>query len=284
MLRGKGMPSLQRSGRGDHRVLVNVAVPRQLTDEQRELLDRFEALSGEDTYRRDEGFFEKLKKRTPLTLPQARLDHRPAARGRRRRGPSCSSSSRTASRRSRATAGSRSRRTRTRPARSGSGRRSAALPPPTWRTTGRTAGAQFHKPVRVGRLWIGPPWEEPDADAIAVVIDPGRAFGTGGHPTTQLCLELLEAEERGSVLDVGCGSGVLSIAAAKLGFAPVLAFDFDPQAVEASERNAADNGVVDRRPPGRPARGRAARDRPRAREHRRRGRAGALVAAPARRA
>jgi len=61
VLRGKGMPSLQRSGRGDHRVLVNVAVPRRLTDEQRELLDRFEALSGEDTYRRDEGFFEKLR-------------------------------------------------------------------------------------------------------------------------------------------------------------------------------------------------------------------------------
>jgi ribosomal protein L11 methyltransferase len=79
---------------------------------------------------------------------------------------------------------------------------------------------------------------------VAVVIDPGRAFGTGGHPTTRLCLELLEAEERGSVLDVGCGSGVLSIAAAKLGFAPVLAFDFDPQAVEATERNAADNGVA----------------------------------------
>jgi molecular chaperone DnaJ len=61
VLRGRGMPSLQRSGRGDHRVLVNVAVPRHLTDEQRELLDRFESLSGEDTYRRDEGFFEKLR-------------------------------------------------------------------------------------------------------------------------------------------------------------------------------------------------------------------------------
>lgn len=102
---------------------------------------------------------------------------------------------------------------------------------------------QFHKPVRVGSLWIGPPWETPDGDATAVVIDPGRAFGTGGHPTTQLCLQLLEREERGSVLDVGCGSGVLSIAAAKLGFAPVRAFDFDPQAVEATRRNAADNGV-----------------------------------------
>ena len=102
---------------------------------------------------------------------------------------------------------------------------------------------QFHKPVRIGGLWIGPPWEEPDGDAIAVVIDPGRAFGTGGHPTTQLCLQLLESQPRGSVLDVGCGSGVLSIAAAKLGFAPVVAFDYDPQAVEATERNAADNGV-----------------------------------------
>ncbi|MGH3071301.1 MAG: 50S ribosomal protein L11 methyltransferase [Gaiellaceae bacterium] len=102
---------------------------------------------------------------------------------------------------------------------------------------------QFHRPVRAGSLWIGPPWERPDEDAIAVVIDPGRAFGTGGHPTTQLCLQLLERQARGSVLDVGCGSGVLAIAAAKLGFSPVLAFDFDPQAVEAAERNAAENGV-----------------------------------------
>jgi ribosomal protein L11 methyltransferase len=102
---------------------------------------------------------------------------------------------------------------------------------------------QFHRPVRVGALWIGPPWEEPDADSIAVAIDPGRAFGTGGHPTTQLCLELLESQERGSVVDIGCGSGVLSIAAAKLGFAPVLAFDYDPQAVEATEGNARANDV-----------------------------------------
>jgi ribosomal protein L11 methyltransferase len=103
---------------------------------------------------------------------------------------------------------------------------------------------QFHKPVRVGSLWIGPPWESPDYGATAVVIDPGRAFGTGGHPTTQLCLELLDREERGSVLDVGCGSGVLSIAAAKLGFDPIVAVDFDSQAVEATLRNAAENEVV----------------------------------------
>ena len=103
---------------------------------------------------------------------------------------------------------------------------------------------EFHKPVRVGTLWVGPPWEEPDPAAIAIVIEPGRAFGTGGHATTRLCLRLLEAEARGSVLDIGCGSGVLSIAAAKLGFGPVLAIDFDPQAVEATGRNAAENGVA----------------------------------------
>jgi len=108
-----------------------------------------------------------------------------------------------------------------------------------WENAWRT----FHRPVEVAGLWIGPPWERPSGLEHAVVIDPGRAFGTGGHPTTQLCLGLLAEEERGSVLDIGCGSGVLSIAAAKLGFEPVLAFDFDPQAVEATERNAADNGV-----------------------------------------
>jgi ribosomal protein L11 methyltransferase len=107
----------------------------------------------------------------------------------------------------------------------------------------------FHKPTRVGPLWVGPPWEEPDEGAVAVVIDPGRAFGTGAHPTTRLCLELLVGLPAGSLLDVGCGSGVVSIAAAKLGFRPVLAVDSDPQAIEATSRNAAANGVeVEARP------------------------------------
>ena len=103
---------------------------------------------------------------------------------------------------------------------------------------------QFHRPVRVGSLWVGPPWETPDEDAIAVVIDPGLAFGTGGHATTQLCLQFLQSADRGSLLDIGCGSGVLAIAAAKLGFDPIVAVDFDPQAVEATERNAVENDVV----------------------------------------
>jgi ribosomal protein L11 methyltransferase len=102
----------------------------------------------------------------------------------------------------------------------------------------------FHRPVRIGPLWVGPPWEQPEDDAIPVVIDPGRAFGTGAHATTRLCLELLADLPRGSLLDAGCGSGVLSIAAAKLGFGPVHAVDLDPQAIQATERNAAANGVT----------------------------------------
>jgi ribosomal protein L11 methyltransferase len=101
----------------------------------------------------------------------------------------------------------------------------------------------FHRPVRVGPLWIGPPWEDLPPDATAVVIEPGRAFGTGAHPTTQLCVELLLELERGSIVDLGCGSGVLSIAAAKLGYAPVLALDSDEHAVEATRANARANGV-----------------------------------------
>jgi len=102
---------------------------------------------------------------------------------------------------------------------------------------------QFHRPVRVGALWVGPPWAEPPADAATVVVDPGRAFGTGSHPTTRVCLELLQEVSPGSLLDVGCGSGVLSIGAAQLGYGPVLAIDLEEAAVEATRENAARNGV-----------------------------------------
>jgi ribosomal protein L11 methyltransferase len=103
----------------------------------------------------------------------------------------------------------------------------------------------FHRPVSAGGLWIGPPWETAPDPARAIVIDPGRAFGTGAHPTTRLCVELLaRSATRGALLDVGCGSGVLAIAAARLGYAPVHAVDVDPVAVETTRANAAANGVL----------------------------------------
>jgi len=99
----------------------------------------------------------------------------------------------------------------------------------------------YHRPIREGRIWVGPPWF--DAEEIAVVIDPGRAFGTGAHGSTRAALALLQELEPEPALDLGCGSGVLSIAALKLGFGPVHAFDIDPLAVSATAENAARNGV-----------------------------------------
>ena len=100
----------------------------------------------------------------------------------------------------------------------------------------------FHSGRTVaGRVWVGPPWEEPPPGLPAVVIDPGRAFGTGAHATTLLCLELLARQRPGPLLDLGCGSGVLALAAARLGHAPVLACDDDPDAVEVARENAARN-------------------------------------------
>ena len=104
------------------------------------------------------------------------------------------------------------------------------------------------EPMRVGeRLWIVPTWHEaPDAGAINVVLDPGAAFGTGSHPTTRLCLAWLEREIRpgDTVLDYGCGSGILAIAAMKLGAARAVAVDVDPLALEAARYNASRNAVA----------------------------------------
>ncbi len=102
----------------------------------------------------------------------------------------------------------------------------------------------FHRPLVLGdRLTVRPPWEPPGDTDLDVVIDPGQAFGTGAHATTTLCLEMMLAEPRteGSFVDVGCGSGVLAIAAARLGHAPVLALDYDPAAVTATVQNARRN-------------------------------------------
>jgi ribosomal protein L11 methyltransferase len=107
---------------------------------------------------------------------------------------------------------------------------------------------RFHVPLLLGgRLYVRPPWEQPAVrpGVHEVVIDPGQAFGTGTHPTTRLCLELmLELEPDGSFCDLGCGSGVLAIAASKLGFSPVSAFDADRAAVAATDSNARANAVL----------------------------------------
>lgn len=102
----------------------------------------------------------------------------------------------------------------------------------------------FHRPVRAGPFWVGPSWEGAPAEAVAIVIDPGLAFGTGAHATTRLCLEFLPELPLGALLDAGCGSGVLAVAAAKIGFGPVHALDDDPFAIETTRANAAANGVA----------------------------------------
>jgi ribosomal protein L11 methyltransferase len=102
-------------------------------------------------------------------------------------------------------------------------------------------------PIRISdRLWIVPSWHQaPDPLAVNLVLDPGMAFGTGSHPTTRLCLEWLEHEVAPgcSLLDYGCGSGILAIAAARLGAASVAGVDIDPQAIVAARDNAKRNRV-----------------------------------------
>lgn len=133
----------------------------------------------------------------------------------------------------------------------GAGIQATSLPDEPWADAWR---AHF-RPVAVGRrLLVCPPWEAPAAplagDRLVVLIEPGRAFGTGGHGSTRSCLELLERAlddaRVAHVLDAGCGSGVLAIAAARLGVARVDAIDVDPDAVAATEDNARRNGVGDR--------------------------------------
>jgi ribosomal protein L11 methyltransferase len=106
------------------------------------------------------------------------------------------------------------------------------------------------RPTRFGRrLWVCPQGQPAgDPDAVVVDLDPGLAFGTGHHPTTALCLEWLDGAELGgqTVLDYGCGSGILAIAALKLGALAAIAVDHDPQAIQATGENAAANGVADR--------------------------------------
>jgi len=109
--------------------------------------------------------------------------------------------------------------------------------------------ADFHRPIEVaGRIGVRPSWWDPKDGLIDVVVDPGRAFGTGGHPTTRVCLELLieleqAGEASGPIADWGTGSGVLGIAASKLGFSPVTGCDREEPSLETARANAAANGV-----------------------------------------
>jgi ribosomal protein L11 methyltransferase len=132
--------------------------------------------------------------------------------------------------------------------------RGYSLETPIYRTVSEEnwaeAWKQHYHPLRVGqRIVVRPTWEPADLkpDDIEIALDPGMAFGTGTHPTTQLCLEAIEdwMPPGQSVLDLGCGSGILSIAAAKLGASNIFAIDVDPVAVEAARENIADNGVAD---------------------------------------
>jgi ribosomal protein L11 methyltransferase len=105
----------------------------------------------------------------------------------------------------------------------------------------------FHRPLTIGgRLHVRPPWCDPPPDRalLDIVVDPGQAFGTGAHHTTRMCLEaLLELDPQGAFMDLGCGSGVLAIAAAKLGWSPVAGVDHERESVAATLDNAAVNGV-----------------------------------------
>ena len=132
--------------------------------------------------------------------------------------------------------------------------RAGIAPMPVFRTTPvheqdwvRLTQAQF-APIRIAQgLWIVPSWHEaPDPGAVNIILDPGLAFGTGSHPTTRLCLEWLAKNlaPGSSVLDYGCGSGILAIAAVRLGARSVTGVDIDPQAVRASRDNAERNGVA----------------------------------------
>jgi len=128
------------------------------------------------------------------------------------------------------------------------------LPAPQFRTVQEQdwsqAWKQHYRPIPIGdRLVVVPAWlESPDPGRIAIRMDPGMAFGTGTHPTTQLCLELLETylpADAVAVIDVGCGSGILAVAALKLGAQAALGVDIDPEAVQAAQANAELNGVAE---------------------------------------
>ena len=119
------------------------------------------------------------------------------------------------------------------------GRLEVRREPPGW----ETAWQRFHKPHVIGRLYVRPPWYPARDDLLDIAVEAGLAFGTGGHASTRQCLELIQTLRPGSLLDLGSGSGVVSFAALRLGFAPVTGIEIDPVAVHAAAGNAAMNGL-----------------------------------------
>lgn len=119
------------------------------------------------------------------------------------------------------------------------GRLEVRREPPGW----ETAWQRFHKPHVIGRLYVRPPWYPARDDLLDIAVEAGQAFGTGGHASTRQCLELVQTLRPGSLLDLGSGSGVVSFAALRLGFAPVTGIEIDPVAVHAAAGNAAMNGL-----------------------------------------
>ncbi len=122
----------------------------------------------------------------------------------------------------------------------GLGRLEVARERPGWEDAWR----RFHKPHVIGRLYVRPPWYPARDDLLDIAVEAGLAFGTGGHASTRQCLELIQTIAPGSLLDLGSGSGVVSFAALRLGFAPVTGIDIDPVAVHAAAGNAAMNGLA----------------------------------------
>jgi ribosomal protein L11 methylase PrmA len=119
------------------------------------------------------------------------------------------------------------------------GRLELTREPPGW----ETAWQRFHRPHEIGRLYVRPPWWPARDDLLDIAVEAGLAFGTGGHASTRQCLELVQTLAPGSLLDLGSGSGVVSFAALRLGFAPVTGIEIDPVAVHAAAGNAALNGL-----------------------------------------
>ena len=262
---GNGMPVLQGFGRGDQRVLVNVTVPRRLSDEQRRLLQEFEARERRRHVRARRELLREAEERVPLTGVAGRCG--PATSAPRRLARRCSSSSPKDSRRSSAARASSSPRTRTRPARNALARllrRAVEEVEEGWEDRWR----EFHRPVRVGRLWVGPPWEAPprgptggrdrprarlrDRGTSDDAALPRAAAGADPSEPARRRLRLGRSRDRG----VPCS-----------GIGPCSRVDTEPARSRRRATNAARNGVDVECASRRRARGRAAGRRRRRREH-----------------